>query len=774
MRKQLVTLVMVCLVLFAKSQTYKGMVTDNKKNALPFVNVMLYSLPDSTFVTGVTTNNNGEFLLQHKKTINGYLEFSFIGYKTTTVPAMLDVGTIILHEIANELNEVTVKAKRPVIRQEAGRIIVGIKGSVLSEAGSLMDVFKRTPGLLVKDGALSVFGKGTPIVFINGREVKNSVEYENLQSDDIASIEIDRNPSARYSASGNAVVRITTKKITKDRLNIQLFNRGYFARRFSNVAGLRINSKWHKTQFSINYTNTYWQSKNYDDAYEINTQPNYTIKNKNYSIDENKSKQHLLFASILQELGKKHTLGFQYTYSKRNDDGSINGKQHITKTNQPMLHRRIKNNKHFYYNLSTYSVNYKFSIDSSTNLQVLADYTTTSSDGDDNIIENNLTKSNLQKNKIVFSNNYDVYGAKADYKTKLFGKLLFHSGVKFSEVDNKGANRGVAVLSQSEQYRTSNNTTDRISAGYLLFSPEFGKWKMEAGMRYEYIDRNITTSATTVLDTTYGGWFPSFNVSRSFSDKLNVSFNYNKKISRPSFSQLNSNRIYIDSLSYSTGNPTLKASINHSVAMNIALWRKLFIQLSYNNNTNDKIVSGVSDAINPDIVVYRPVNIDKSEYWRASVNYEFCFGVWSSNWSFDVEKPICKVPYLGKIKRMDRVGWNFQCNHDFKLTKWLTFYCNFIYSSPWEDLMSYYSKSYDLTMGINTSFFDNRLKVSLMMSDILNSSETAWKDQYGNIESYSDQDKDRTYLRLSVKYNFNQYKGGIRKKSASSEEQRRM
>ncbi len=637
-----------------------------------------------------------------------------------------------------------------------------------------MDIFKRTPGLLVKDGALSVFGKGTPIVFINGREVHNTAEYENLQSDDIAGIEIDRNPSARYSASGNAVVRITTKKITKDRLNIQVFNRAYFARKFRNIAGLQMKSKWHKTQFSVNYTNFYWLSKDYEDAYEINTQSNYTIKNKNYSINETKSRRHLLFASINQELGKKHTLGFQYSYTNWNNDEIIDGKQEINKTNQLVLHRSIKNNRDYHYDLSIYSVNYKFQIDSSSNLQILADYTTSSSDSDDNIIEKNITKSSLQKNRIISSNNYDVYGARADYETKLFGKLLFRSGVKFSEVENKGANKGIAILSQSEQYHTSNNTTDRIGAGYLLFSPKFGKWRMEAGVRYEHIDRNIIASGTNILDTAYGGWFPSFGISRPFSDNFSVSFNYNKKISRPSFSELSSNRNYIDSLSYSTGNPELKASITHSAAINIALWRKLFIQLSYNYNTNDKIVSGVSDAVNPDIVAYRPVNINKSEYWRAAVNYELSCGFWNSNWSFDVEKPMCKIPYLGKIKKMDKTGWNFQCNNDFKLAKWLTFYCNFIYSSPWEDLMSYYTKSYDLTMGVNTSFFHNRLKVSLMMNDILDSSETAWKDQYGNVESYSAPDNDRTYLRLSVKYNFNKYKGGIHKKSASSEEHERM
>ncbi len=89
--------------------------------------------------------------LKSETAVNGYLEISFIGYEKKTVPAKADVGIVVLKEIANELGEVVVRGKRPTIRQEAGKMIVGISGSSLSEAGNLMDVFKRTPGLQVKE-----------------------------------------------------------------------------------------------------------------------------------------------------------------------------------------------------------------------------------------------------------------------------------------------------------------------------------------------------------------------------------------------------------------------------------------------------------------------------------------------------------------------------------------------------------------------------------------------------------------------------------------------
>ncbi len=772
MKKSALIIIMLCTALTASAQTYTGIIKDINGERLPFANVIFYALPDSTFVNGVITNDLGEFTFENETKIEaGYLKISFIGYETATVPLHKDkIGTIILNPATNQLGEVEVVSKRPVIKQIAGKLIISIKGTSLSEAGNLMDVLQKTPGLQVKNGTISVFGKGKPIIFINGREIKNNAEFESLQSDDITSIEIDRNPSARYSAAGNAVVRVTTKKITKDRTYIQVYDHTYFARKFSNVAGLQMNSKWNKTQVSVNYSYTHKQSKNYEDAYEINTQAHYTIKNKSYSVMEPRTKQHNLFAGVHQKLGKKHTLGTQYSYISSNREGLTQGNQDISKTNTPSIQRFVLKNGNSHYNLSVYSVNYEFKIDSINSLQVLADYTQSNSNGNDNITEQNRTNATLQKSNIANINDYDVYSAKMDYNTNLLGKLPLQTGIKFSQIKNEGSTLATDILQQTEKYFTSNTTTDRIGAGYILLLPQLGKWKINAGLRYEYIDRNIIATGTNVLDSAYGKWFPSFSLSRSLSDNYDLSFSYAKKIQRPAFWELNSNRNYIDSLAYSTGNPRLKASMSHNIDMNITLFRNLFLNFAYEYQQQARIQSAISDANNPDIVVYTPVNIDKAEYFRASANYNWSYKFWKSTVSLGIEQPFMKIPYLDKYKNIKKLSYYFQTNNDFKISNKLTFFCNFSYYSASEDLMSYYYDNYNLSSGINASLFDNKLKVSLYVNDILNASETAWKDQYGNIESYSDQDKDRTYLKLSIKYNINKYKESIRKQTAGKDE----
>lgn len=63
-----------------------------------------------------------------------------------------------------------------------------------------------------RNGAFQVFGKGSPAIYINGRLVRDSNELMQISSADIKNVEVVTNPGARYDASVNSVIRITTKR----------------------------------------------------------------------------------------------------------------------------------------------------------------------------------------------------------------------------------------------------------------------------------------------------------------------------------------------------------------------------------------------------------------------------------------------------------------------------------------------------------------------------------------------------------------------------------
>ena len=75
-----VVLSLISTMTMAQTQETKGKVTDENGQPMCCVNVVLLSLPDSTFVTGATTDANGQFTLTSTNR-NSLLRLTSIGYE---------------------------------------------------------------------------------------------------------------------------------------------------------------------------------------------------------------------------------------------------------------------------------------------------------------------------------------------------------------------------------------------------------------------------------------------------------------------------------------------------------------------------------------------------------------------------------------------------------------------------------------------------------------------------------------------------------------------
>ena len=67
------------------AQTVSGKLIDENSQPLPYANVVLLSLPDSTFVTGTISGEDGSFTLGATSG-NQIVKISSIGYKTVYKP----------------------------------------------------------------------------------------------------------------------------------------------------------------------------------------------------------------------------------------------------------------------------------------------------------------------------------------------------------------------------------------------------------------------------------------------------------------------------------------------------------------------------------------------------------------------------------------------------------------------------------------------------------------------------------------------------------------
>ena len=160
MNQKILFSLFLCGILLPLRAQIKGTVTDSDSNPIPFANVAIYSLPDSTLITGTTTDQQGVFsLLADNNSSNALLRVSFIGYETQTVPALPE-QTISLQPDTTLLDEVVVEGDLPRIRLRSDAVVATVQNTVLSKAGTANDVLKRLPAITGDNGDFSIFGKG--------------------------------------------------------------------------------------------------------------------------------------------------------------------------------------------------------------------------------------------------------------------------------------------------------------------------------------------------------------------------------------------------------------------------------------------------------------------------------------------------------------------------------------------------------------------------------------------------------------------------------------
>ena len=161
---------MTAAMAFAKTPDVVGTVVDENGEPMPFVNVVLLTMPDSTFVQGAMTDETGQFHIVTPQD-GAMLKVSCIGYQTQYVTAVQGL-TIQMREDALLLSEVVVKSQLPKTRVKGEAMRTTVEGTILEKAGTVADALARVPSVEAKrDGAVTVLGRGEAEVYINGRKV---------------------------------------------------------------------------------------------------------------------------------------------------------------------------------------------------------------------------------------------------------------------------------------------------------------------------------------------------------------------------------------------------------------------------------------------------------------------------------------------------------------------------------------------------------------------------------------------------------------------------
>ncbi|WP_343705828.1 TonB-dependent receptor [Flavobacterium sp.] len=788
--KKLNLLIFLLLPLFCLAQsTLKGKVASETKS-LEWAEISILN-EEGKIIDGTTTKEDGSFEINLK---NGFykIEINLLGFtnyeKEISLEKNADLGTIILKENETKLVEVVVQSKKKTIEQKTDRLVYNLENNVTTIGGDALAAINTAPGVVVKNDAITILGKGTSRVMIDGRLIELTGEELNnflksISAADIKNIEIISNPPAKYEADGiGGLINIIMKKGVRDSWKNST-TVSYDQNKYG-IYTLRDNFFYSKNKFrvsaSVNGKTGYKNSTENLDMYfpdGLSTMRADTkIKNENFSGK----------LALDYDFSPRTSVGFQFMNDRNNPDfgsdiriekyNTQNELQHVT-LNKSFTDKGSKNqtyNAHLITKLD--SLNRKLSFD--------ADYFNYNSKFDRGFIANDYTPDMEfidlnQAGRNISNQDIDNWSFKADMEHPLpsfnlsYGaKMSFTNSISDVVFYNTATGTPELDPSQSNRFKyTENNQAVYINGDKKINE----KWNLQMGLRLENTQTNGFSETLNQENTNnYLKLFPTFYASYKKNENNSFSLNYGKRINRPRFDLLNPFRVYINSNSYSEGNPFLKPSFSDNFELSHSYKEVLRTSVFVNAITNGYgIVFTSNPETNTQIVTrenyYNGLNYGVGETYSAT------FADWwqSENTLYFLGS---ETKFINGINATpsNSLQIDFTTNNTFVLGKNTKLQIDFNYSSPFKSGLYEvgYVSSFDI--GFKQDLLNKTLQIAFLANDIFNTSYLKdFTSVVNGVKQVYSQNESNRFVRLSVIYNFGNKKINVKERAFGNQDEKK-
>ena len=734
-----------------------GSLEDQEGSTIPFATVAVMQLPDSTVVTGTTTDMDGKFEMDAPKNGDYLLRFSAIGFKSIfTEPFEVassgyqkNFGKVVLPTEVAMLNEVMVEAWRPRVELDAGRMVVRIEGTAMAAGSSAYEVISKSPGITVdQDGDLRLNGKSGVEVMINGRETYLSATdlktmLESMPAENIQKIELIHSPSAKYPAAGTAgIINIVLRENVSTGFSGSIYGGVEFNDEnwYNSGANLQYGSEKWSGFLTLNATKTGFNRE--QEAYR-----EFTIDAEyDYYHQRGKQLETRWVPSIRTgtdyQFNDKHSIGFSGSYSFYEEDGYWNTETELGDFATGDLVNIIAENSSLEdYRNSRFNVHYIGKLDSvGTLLTADVDFARIERNRDSyfnnfyTYLEEESTDVENLFNRSISA--YDILAAKADLELPLNEQSALTIGVKGSKVISDSdlkfylQDSGERLLDpkRSNNFRYEEN----IYAAYLSYSNRFNDiWDLQAGLRAEQtVGKGISPTTGEVNKRNYLDFFPNIQLSQKVSENYELGYSYTRRIKRPRYSKLNPFLFYLDPYSYIVGNPDLEASITSSYKLTQNLFGRYQMVLGYDHTEGPM---GEYPRIDEETgqTIFTTANLDKSTSLYATLVVPFEFGsFWNMTNTLVANKTKHDISYGNRLIENDNFHYSIQSTNQIKLPWDLKMEVVGGYQGPVAIDVYRIEPRWNLDLGLKRSFLNERLDVTFKATDIFNGMQMEVTGEY--------------------------------------------
>ena len=376
----------------------------------------------------------------------------------------------------------------------------------------------------------------------------------------------------------------------------------------------------------------------------------------------------------------------------------------------------------------------------------------------------------------------NVRSEKIDFSQALSKTGTLAAGVKNNQVNsNNIIDFDSKIDSAGTQFLPVPSLTDhftyneRINAAYLNYTDKFNHTSLALGLRGEQtnsVSESINPDKSVSRD--YFNLFPNVEVTQDIDKDNQFTIDFNRRIIRPNYQDLNPFVAYIDQYSYSTGNTLLKPEYINTYAVSDLINNKYKITLSmiettgffvpvFEQNDSTKVytttVSNIGTRYEYNLEFYLPVTITK--WWDFNLN---TFASYQ------------RIVYNLDSARKTTYDIELQLTQNFTITKGLRAE---IYSS-WESPTYYgikqYQQQFIARAGISQSILNNAGTIRLSVSDIFNSDRYRYTSDYENLDLTGMEKAGSRFVTAAFTYRFGKQtvKNSAKRVGGNMDEQKRL
>ena len=746
---------------------YKGRIVDERGNAAEYATIALLSPIDSTIVGHGVSNENGSFVIpcNSRKVL---ARITYIGYKTVNrIYNNTEMGIIKLQPKTMIVKGVVVKGDRPQYKMLSGGMEVAVEHTLLSKMANTFEVLSLLPRVSVDGQKISVFGKGTPIVYINNKRVNDNNEIVNITPDNIKSISVITSPGAEYDAEVESVIRIRTKERRANGFSLRADAFGKYNKWMSDYE--LISARYQTKKFEI--ANSLWTMGTHDGE-ENNLITDIYLPDKHYYNDQlihldtnNRFLSEKLSADY--SLNDSNSIGGSYRYygmlkgrtnSVSRQDVLLNGMAHGSIDQEEVMKPFLSlHQADIYYVGKVGHVGVDFN----------ATYYAVKNRRNDEGFE--ISKE-LGNQEVHSSNrqNSDMWAGKLVVNIPLW-KGNMSVGTEMSKTDSHGTFLNEEQLVPS----TKTDIHERNIAGFAQYGLVLNKWTVGLGVRYENIVRDYLSDGVKQDDVSrkYNNFFPNLSVSWN-KGNWNWQLNVNEKIHRPSYRQLGNFMQFDNRFLYEGGNPTLQPEKVFNVeAMMLYKWLNVSVGYKYLKDVMEwtkYIYPGKEFAYNTSL------NFDHKQLLYASVHVSPKLGIFRPTWGFNYNQQFFDTRKYGASKALSKPLLSCSLNNNFALSETMNAAIRLNASTTHADGFLMMKSGYSVNLQFNKSFANRTWIIYLSANDIFKTAKERWtmyglgagttKDCYNYTRSIS----------LQVTYNFNAKRSKYKGTGAGNEEKSRL